>query len=112
MVLFDGIVVNYGGFYDGTTSIFTCPFSGFYMFSVSVRAEEEHVINVSITVDGSHLVSAIAQDGTSYDQASAVVVTRCDEGQNVWITSKNDNRRMEGNSVRYSSFTGTLLRII
>lgn len=110
VVLFDGLVVN-SEFYNSTTSIFTCPYSGFYLFAVSVRVIADPM-SVDIKLDGILLVSALARDDTSNDQGSVLVVTRCDEGQQVWISCRGDGHTMHGGSVRTSSFTGTLLRVI
>ena len=112
VVQFDGIVVNYGGFYNDSTGIFTCPYSGYYLFSVSVLAYKTRRMGVDISLDGSRVVGAHAEDPDKYDQGSVTATVKCDLGQQVWVRCIYDGDRMYGDGYKYSSFTGSLLRVV
>ena len=61
-----------------------------------------------IQLDDTPLVSAYAND---LDVGTNLVVTYCGEGQSVWVMCPNDGQVMHDNDKRWSTFSGTLLRL-
>lgn len=112
VVQFDGIVVNDGGFFNSSTGYFTCPYTGYYLFSVSILAQTTFTMGVDIRVNGTLLVGAYASDTVTYGQAAATTIAKCEAGQMVWVRSRVNGNTMNGSSARYSRFTGALLRVL
>lgn len=109
LVQFPEVGINYGGYYLPQNSTFICPYTGYYMFSVSFRSAEERIMGAGIRVGNDDLVTTIARDPGTFDVASTMAVSLCEEGEQVWIRSLADGYRMYG---YYNSFHGTLLRIL
>lgn len=114
LVEFPGIITNYGGHYDPSTSTFTCPYTGFYMFFVSVFKDYNQSSDrmvATIALEGTTLSTAYSRNdaGASYDSASNMIVTLCQMGQRVWIKSNFDDSALYQGFA--STFQGTLLRV-
>ena len=107
-VLFDTIATNYGNHYDRSTSIFTCPRNGLYVFYTSLLSDGGFFMHGTITKDSQHYVTARA-DKDRHESGSAMAVLRCETGESVWVEQPldQDNRLYGG---RYSMFTGFLLK--
>ena len=105
-VLFDGIITNIGGFYDSDTSVFTCPYTGVYLFNVVLLSENGQYMDASITKEGSILAYAYA-DNNNADQGSTTVVTECQAFDSVRIECYGNNNQLALG--QRSSFTGVLL---
>ena len=110
---FPHTTTNVGGHYSTATSEFTCPYNGFYMFSVSIMCDDEDDLVAQIMLDGTLLASAYADDlplsvHETHHQASQVVVTECVAGARVWIESGSSGE-IYSDSTRPASFSGVLL---
>lgn len=109
-ILFDGIVKNYGEYYNPNVGVFTCPFTGMYLFHLSLStgvASTSYIARAEIQVAGTGLVDANVQ---GYAHGSNVVVTLCNQYQQVSVRSLYSSTRVYGDeTLRYSTFTGTLL---
>ena len=112
VVQFDTIVVNYGGYFDSSTGYFTCPYTGYYLLTVSILASRAVRMAVDIIINDTVLVGASAKDTKEQDQAAATTVVKCDSEQLVWVKSRHGGFQMEGGIGRDSSFTGALLRVL
>ncbi|KAI4887646.1 hypothetical protein NFI96_020500 [Prochilodus magdalenae] len=109
-LIFDKVLTNIGGAYDGTTGVFTAPVKGVYYFRYSGNAFASHDMGLSIFKGGSRFVSSYEYNsGEKNDNASNGAVMQLDAGEqvhmNLWIRSWIfvDYR------YNYSTFTGYLL---
>ena len=110
MVQFDSVVINMGAHYDPSTSVFTCPVSGYYLLSLHVRSIGDEVMYADI-VTGGTVVAGVAAD-RDYDSASNTVVVYCAEGADVFVRARSSGCVLQGDATfAYSMFTGTLLSI-
>lgn len=108
-VIFDEQVVNYGGHFNPTSSIFTCPISGYYLFHASLLSHYSQVIGSRIYVDDTFIIGAYSDGGSSdYGTGSMLIVARCDEGSSVTVKIEYAGE-MYGSEDRQTMFTGTLL---
>ena len=87
LVIFDGVVSNYGGHYQADESVFVCPYTGIYVFHVSVLTEPGTLsMHIDLVKDNTYIISALADNQTDeISSGSNTVVLQCDEGQRVWM---------------------------
>ena len=112
-IVFPHIITNVGGHYSTVTSAFTCPYSGFYLFSVNVMSDDDEHLRAQIMQNGVLLATAYADDlptsvHTTYHQATMTVVTECAAGDRVWIEAE-DAGEIHGDGSRVSAFTGVMI---
>ena len=84
-LLFPFIITNEGGGYSPSQNEFLCPFTGLYLFTVSVvRFQEQGHAIVEIVMDETPLVTAFG--GAGHDStASNIVLVHCQSGSRVFI---------------------------
>lgn len=112
IIQFDGIAASYGNHYNSVNSTFTCPFSGYYLFTVSVLGYQNGgLADVDIRMDGDHLVSTLAEGESHHDASANAVVTYCQANQQVWVNCRKSSR-IHGSESRHSTFHATLLRVV
>ena len=112
-IAFPYIITNVGGHYNTTSSEFTCPYNGFYLFSVNIMSDDDEHLRAQIMQNGVLLATAFSDDlpATVYDthhQATMTVVTECAAGDRVWIEAE-DAGEIHGDSSRVSAFTGVMI---
>ena len=106
-------MTNIGNHYDPITGRFTCPWTGVYLFSLTITSENNFYAVIDIVKEGNMLVSAIGDD---FDliQGSNFVITECIAGERVWSACKFENSCVlflnDDDIRRYSSFSGYLLQ--
>ena len=107
-VLFDTIATNYGNHYDRSTSIFTCPRNGLYVFYTSLLSDGGFYMHGAITKESQPFVTARGESSL-HESGSAMAVLRCETGERVWVeqTVNQVDRLYRG---RLSMFTGFLLK--
>ena len=96
-----------GGHYDATTSIFTCPVSGLYLFSATVYNIAGQYMHGMIMHEGEHVAMAYANTHT--EQTGSIVANiLCLQGDKVWVESTwGDSNHMIGDaSNKRSVFSG------
>ena len=87
-VLFEGIISNYGNYYDPVTSIFTCPVHGFYMLGVDFWGSYGEEMCIQIMKDDQVLIIAESDDDdAAYQHAGATVIVECEQGGTLYIKS-------------------------
>ena len=112
IVIFDVVKVDNGNHYNVTTSVFHCPVSGYYLFTVALLNRPAERMGSNIILDDEPLHKVYCIDSATYDQASTTVVTLCSAGQTVYVQSTDDDNHLFGSSDNlHSSFSGTLLRV-
>ena len=106
-VLFANIITNLGGHYDTSTSKFTWPMNGTYMFAVNFLSSMGERMHVEIMREGTILVRGLVENNEDeFNTGSAMVITACSAQEQVWVRSL-DTGNMQGS--RYSYFSGFLL---
>lgn len=107
MVLFDGIVQDYGDFYNEAYGYFTCPANAYYLFSVHISNNNAGEMDYEIVVNGTAMVAGDVNG--DWGSGSTSVMTYCEMSRLVWVRCINNNDRMYGGTRAYASFSGTLL---
>lgn len=109
-IIFDGVLRNYGGYYDAQTYQFNCPASGYYMFYMNLYSDDGVSATTEFIVMGDEpLTTAFSPNG--YNSGSNFAVSFCEEGQYVWVKSTLPCA-LEGSDARVTTFSGTLLQIV
>jgi hypothetical protein len=110
-IVFDSTFVIIGNHYNTTTGIFTCPFDGYYIFSLFQQHNQAEAIGAYMLIDGvwKHGFSVNSNDSTS--QGGNAAVLPCLTGQQVWVQGFGDNEVL-GNFKWASTFSGTFLSVI
>ena len=107
---FSNILSNFGNHYDPSTSTFTCPYNGIYMFTVSFNAHETDM-TAYIMHEGDAIARAMAtSDETWYNHASAFVLVECMGGDEVWIECQKSGGQLYGYD-KSAQFNGYLFSI-
>lgn len=103
-VIFNNVTTNEGSSYNGRTGIFTCKYSGPYVFSWTVGTHGGRQANADLIVN-SNVKGTIHSDslGSSKntDSATGLVVTKLQVGDEVRVRVSNGT--IEG---QYSTFSG------
>ena len=111
VVIFDGIVSNFGGNYHTNSSIYICPKSGVYGFGTSImNGGSNYYMNIRIMREKSVVVGLQVQRIPDYGNTGATLtVSECLAGEKIWVLSSNDDIRLHGDDTRKSVFYGFLL---
>lgn len=112
ILIFDNDVVNLGQGYIPENSTFVCPYSAYYLFTVTVMQQESTIMRAYLMLEGSNLHSVRADDTHSHHQATIVVVTLCEEGQRVWVEANGPDSEYHLYASSFSTISGTLLRVV
>ena len=107
-VIFPQIITNIGGHYNSSTSKFTCPVDGTYMFAVNfLSAWEEEVMRAEIVKEGVALVGGFVDyiEG-EFNTGSAMAITACSAQEQVLVRSSGLGKMYGG---YYCHFSGFLL---
>ena len=113
VIIFDQTVSNLGGNFNTETSIFLCPYTGLYQFSIHILAAINSTAQANIMLDGQQQVIAWAdQILDAYPQSSNTVMVECTQGQTVWVESSSsvDGSRIFNNAFKHTTFSGVLLQ--
>ena len=109
IVIFDGAVSNFGGYFNLETSIFVCPYSGIYWFSVSCFSEVGYSCTPAIYVETSLILKTIGKGNDDHEnQGTSSTVVECKAGDRAWIMNVNSSQ-MYDTLDRTNSFSGFLL---
>lgn len=109
IIQFPSVIDNIGGNYDESTSVFTCPLTGYYLFHVSILSGQGFLMRADITNGEDSLVALRAWDTDSTEFGSTQIVTLCTAGDEVAVRCMYGPNVLMGYSDRVSTFSGTLL---
>ncbi|XP_053374783.1 cerebellin-1-like [Mercenaria mercenaria] len=107
IIPFDEVILNEGQGFNTNTHMFTCPVTGTYTFQTALLSPGSAIAITEIVKEGNRLVQAHAEPGATHAQGFNSVVTKCNEGENVWVRIC-----VHGNAVysdRFTTFSGFLL---
>ena len=110
---FSEVLTNIGDAYAYRTSVFTCPYSGVYMFHVHLASNGDECV-VKINKDDTQLFGVYAAwyhdiyYNWIYNTASNSMIVHCDEGSKVSVKAFR-NSICEGDADQFSSFSGHFL---
>lgn len=110
VVIYDDVLTNIGGYFDGDTGMFTAPADGAYVFMMNVhRAAVTKSPYVKLMKEGEMQVS-VYDYGTSdaYDTASNSAILELAQGERVWLQLDQGNE-LNSNDNRYTTFSGYML---
>lgn len=112
-IRYDGIVTNRGSFYNPLTSIFTCGFSGYYLFAVTNKAPYGNYIYTEMIVGNTVVAVTYSYEGA--DSASNIALVFCEEDDEVFVRVVEDSGstgRLVGGDKPESTFSGTLMSMV
>ena len=114
IVTFDRVITDVGGqHYNPATSIFTCQFVGYYLFTFTIGAIDANSPYVSLVKNGVDMVDGhFHPSETPYYRAmgSHTVLLNLASGDQVWIQKRNDQQiYAEANYHKWTTFSGALL---
>ena len=110
-ILFDVIVFNDGGGYDASTSVFTCPVSGLYLFSLNVYVSSFERMEAVMRVNGVTALTAYASNAEANGSSNTLVIN-CEEGQTVDVVCgphRNDCDYNNEDFQAVNTFSGVLI---
>ncbi|XP_045157052.2 complement C1q-like protein 2 [Mercenaria mercenaria] len=109
-IIFDEVITNIGKAYNPDTGIFKVPFTGRYLFSLTVRAQYQKQVCAEI-VSEPHVIGQLAAGDSEIERASAsvTVVASLHAGDDVYV---RETKPWTGSffGEGYTSFTGILLQ--
>ena len=108
VVPFDDVISNFGGHYSTDTSAFTCPVQGVYMFSMTINQWDYNFIRGILYRNNNELIQSRADNESSFDSATATVITECNAGDQVFV-SAGFGGQYDGSDAG-CHFTGNLLQ--
>ncbi|XP_034557494.1 otolin 1b [Notolabrus celidotus] len=108
-IRFDKIFYNEENHFNITSNMFTCVYSGVYVFSFHVTVRNQP-LRASLVVNGSRRVrTRDSLYGQDIDQASTLVVLQLGVGDQVWMETLRDWNGAYASSEDDSIFSGFLL---
>ena len=111
IIKFSKMMSNIGGAYDPTTSQFTCPVQGMYVFQVSVMGGQGHTrAAAAISVDGTlHLTAYSHAASGTWGHATQALLVQCNMGHKVHVQARS-SMDIYDDSADYTSFSGWLIQ--
>ena len=106
VVIFDGIISNFGNNYHTDSSIYLCPKSGVYGFGMTILTDD-YFMNARLMRENAVLVG-LKVNAPDYT-GSVFTVTECLQGEKVWVRTVSEPNSYYGNGSRRSVFWGYLL---
>ncbi|XP_060587429.1 complement C1q-like protein 2 [Ruditapes philippinarum] len=109
-IKFDDVLTNIGKSYFPSTGVFKVPYSGRYLFSLTVRAQYQKQVCAEIIAEP-HVIGQLAAGDSEIERASAsiTVVVSLQAGDEIYV---RESKPWTGNlfGEGYTSFTGILLQ--
>ncbi|KAH3856508.1 C1q-related factor-like [Dreissena polymorpha] len=110
VVIFGVVPLNLGNAYNATTGIFTAPFNGTYLFTMTIGNPKGKPGTMRMKKNQESIGYAFAgHTGGGWDQGTQTIVVRMSVGD---VMSVEGDGYVSGNSVEYqkhSSLTGMLI---
>ena len=107
-IIFDSVVTNVGGAYDGSTGTFTCPSPGVYVFTWTLTTIQGKYCRTRLYINGSRrpleaFASLSGVSGTPRSQSTMVETVRLSAGDTVWVRTMGCNYFYDS---PYNAFSG------
>ena len=109
-IVFDNVITNKGHAYDKMTGKFDAPFSGVYVFTMSVMVSPGQKEYLEIVKDGQNVITTLTEafGVTDMISSSRTATVELTAGNQVWIRTVNASYhgtgQIHGNN--YTTFTG------
>ena len=102
------------------TNIFTCPSSGYYMFTVTLYKSDGSAYNynyfAALTMSDAGEVAWMDNyrdddvGGSVHYSSSMSAIVLCNQGEDVWVKMRSNDVRLYDSFGRYNQFSGLLIR--
>ena len=102
--------------FDGwnpTTSIFTCPYDGYYMFLVKIQNSITSTLHFTVYLhmsDGPTHKSVVASTLNTSLSSTMFAIVPCEKGQDVWVAFTATRGRIQDWWSHFNQFSGLLLK--
>ena len=106
--------------WNPATNMFTCPYSGYYMFIVTLYKWDGSLIynyHAHLTmsdagdVTGIFNYHAFSSDVEVFYSSSMSAIVPCNQGEHVWVEMRsNDVKLVDYSSAHYNQFSGLLIK--
>ena len=121
-IVFDNVILNPSNAYNSSSSTFTCPYTGYYFFSVQITSAEDtnsterifRRADVQLKIGSSSGIEAItAHSNAGVTQASTSGVYRCELNDHVYVKASigDQDNKMGVYRSDHSAFTGYLISL-
>ena len=104
IVVFSYILTNVGGYYNADTSVFVCPVSGIYVFTLSIVTPSYNSI-AHIMLNDRRLV-ATKNHIDNHGHGSTFAVTECLINNKVWVQMQTNSIVTGTITDKYTAFSG------
>ena len=85
-VIFDDVLTNVGDAYDAKSSVFTCPVTGVYLFTMTLLPGVDEVAEAIIYKENGVVSKVYASRSPDrHSQATNLSFVSCTKGQRVWV---------------------------
>ena len=106
--------------WNPATNMFTCPYSGYYMFIVNLYKGDDAIHNsnyvavltMSDAGDMTQLYNhrALSVDGYVTFTSSMCAFVLCNQGEHVWVEMRSDDVNLFDSSAHRNQFSGFLIK--
>ena len=106
--------------WNPATNMFTCPYSGYYMFIITLYKSDDYTYNydffAALTMSDAGEVTWMDNYHDDYLDAhvryssSMSAIVPCNQGEHVWVKMRSQNVRLYDDFGRYNQFSGWLIR--
>lgn len=108
IIVFDGLILNEGGFYDTRFNWFQCPFNGVYFVSSTLCSDDSNIGYTYGTMKKDDVslfpVYVLTQDNP-YTSSSNSGLVRCVASERIWMEASGSGSVYGQQGIHYSTFT-------
>jgi len=112
VLVFDKLRTSVGGGYSNTTGIFTAPLSGYYIFELHIRGQNDMEADFLLYHNSNMVSWARADDGFDYQSASNSVALLLQKGDTVKVRADGGPDYPYGHTAGSTSFSGYLIDLV
>ena len=111
-IIFDDTSLNMGGHYQGSASIFICPKTAIYLFSLSILSLGSNQTYAAIKIENESPIGIALADEVPdhFSQGTMTGLAICNAGERVWVEYTSSGSGAMYN-VPHSVFAGSLIHL-
>ena len=106
LITFRNAIVNIGGYYSPSSSKFSCPDHGVYVFMTTILSNDRAATYFAIVQDGHAKGSGYTGSGVGKGSATEMAVIKCRPGSKIWVMCHAFNQHYNQKAWYHSYFGG------